>query len=113
MADEPNWQPADAPPWAKQQAEPNWQPAEAPPWAKEKPAERSVLERAGSAMAETFRGGVEAAKTAFTPPSKEEAKKYLWTEGGTPLRPFKETGEALLSPLTTTAGPLMAGAESL
>src|SRR5215475_6327506 len=106
---EPNWQPAEAPPWAKQ--EPNWQPAEAPPWAKEEPKERGVIERAGSEMAETFKGAAKAAARPITPPPKEELKEYLGPSGM--LRSLRETGETILSPITGTLGTLFSGAQSL
>ena len=118
MANEPQWEPIEAPPWATKpaapaapQAEPKWEPIEAPSWAAkpERPS-RTVLERAGEAVAETAGGAWEAAKRAVVPPSKEEAKKYLGPAGA--WRSFKETGESLLSPITGTIGTAISGVGS-
>ena len=95
MADEPNWQPAQAPPWAKQ-AEPNWQPAEAPPW-----AERGVLQRAGESAAERFMSGVEHAKELVTKKPEPGAVGALEN--------LKTTALGLLSPLEMTVGAATAG----
>jgi hypothetical protein len=48
MADEPKWQPAEAPPWLQQAkpAEAQWQPADAPPWAKQGKEERGGISEA-------------------------------------------------------------------
>ena len=120
MANEPQWEPIEAPPWATKptapaapQAEPKWEPIEAPSWAKEAKPERpsrTVLERTGEAIAETAGGAWEAAKRAVVPPSKEEAQKYLGPAGA--WRSFKETGESLLSPITGTIGTAISGVAS-
>ena len=119
MANEPQWEPIEAPAWATKPAEPKsepkWEPIEPPAWAKakqEKPAHapRTVLQRAGEAVSETAGGAWEAAKNLVVPPSKEEAQKHLGPSGM--WRSFKETGAGLLSPITGTVGTAISGAAS-
>jgi hypothetical protein len=80
------------------------------PWETEAPLpQRGVLQRAGEEAAETFKGGVEAAKGLVTPLPKvegESAPGRLW-------RAAKTTAAGLMSPLTTTVGPVASAAESL
>ena len=70
MADELNWQPAEAPPWLKgaeaKPAQPQWQPADEPPWAKQEKKEE--------------RGGISEAVrpiTTYLPTQKEMAHESL------------------------------------
>ena len=72
MADEPNWQPAEAPPWLKRaqpaqpsSAGPQWQPADAPPWAKQEKEERGGISEAVRPI------------TTYLPTQKEMAKESL------------------------------------
>src|SRR5580765_4872143 len=111
----------DLPAWARDP-----EPAgELPDWAKD--PERGVLERAGSAVADTFKAGLEHAGKALSPPrtvhklpgSLAEAGEQLldpetYKKGATEaLGNLKDTGLGLLSPLTMTAGALSSGAASL
>jgi hypothetical protein len=77
------------------------------PWAVK---ERGVLERAGEAVWETGKAGVEALGKMVVPPTKEEAAAYLGPSGA--WRSFKETGAGLLGLATPITAPI-AGVESV
>src|SRR5215467_7373417 len=118
MADEPNWQPAEAPPWAKQ-AEPNWQPAEAPSWApKEKPAERSVLRRAVEAPIESLKESWHGIKEGFAPSAEQREKERVKLSEPSsivtaPAHSLARTGSGILSAVGAIPGAILSPAQSL
>src|SRR5262245_39465713 len=109
MVDEPNWQPAEAPPWAQAQ-EPNWQPAEAPSWAKGqgKPEERGVLHRAAVAPVESLKESWEAVKKPFT----EEEQKKKGTLAGQ-ISTLGTTGKAALAAVGAVPAAVLSVPQSL
>jgi hypothetical protein len=79
-------------------------------WVDYEPKQRGVLERAGSAIAETARAGWEAAKRPFTETGEEQPTPM---EALKRALPSARAPEFAVSPLTMTAGALTSGAQSL